>query len=216
MKQIGLTQRVEVVSAYGERRDCLDQQWSALLNAAGFIPVLIPNNWPALKALLDDYKLDGFILTGGNDLASQTEAGNTAPERDRTEKIILDYASQFQLPLLGICRGMQMINNYLGGKLAEIKGHVALHHQVESRAALDVLTGYERVNSFHNWAILEEAIGEGLEAAVFAGDDSVEAFYHRSLPWVGIMWHPERENPFNRRDLNLFKWLFAGSRVVNR
>lgn len=206
--RIGITQRVQVVAAYGERRDCLDQRWSELLGTAGLLPVPLANNFIEPENLLENLQCSGFILSGGNDLAFLADAKDPAPERDRTEKAVLAYAHRNRLPLLGVCRGMQHMNCYLGGELKSFEGHVAVRHTVRIAPAFTKLGPYETVNSYHNRGVGAEGLAETLEGAVFAADGSIEAAVHRALLWVGIMWHPEREKPFRSADLGLLKALF--------
>jgi putative glutamine amidotransferase len=68
------------------------------------------------------------------------------------------------------------------------------------------------VNSFHASAITEESLGERLAVVAFAPDGTIEAVRHRQLPWMGIMWHPEREAPFSEDDRELVTDLFLRSR----
>ena len=102
MKAVAITQRVSVVSVYGERRDCLDQSWTKFLAARGLLPVLLPNFAEAALALCKGTGIAGLVLTGGNDLAV---LGGDAPERDAVENALLDLAERRGLPVLGVCRG---------------------------------------------------------------------------------------------------------------
>ena len=182
MLAVGVTQRVEV-SEHGERRDALDQAWAPLLLGAGFAPVVLPNRGEPAAALIERFGLAALLHTGGNDLG-------TAPERDALEGALLDEARARRLPVLGVCRGLQMINAHLGGELARVDGHVAAPHAV--------LAGgepYAEVNSFHGWGIGPAGLAGGLEPLLHAPDGSVEAASHRELPWTGVMWHPERDSP---------------------
>ena len=70
MKAVAITQRVSVVPAYGERRDCLDQAWTRFLAACGLLPVLLPNVTEVALALCEATGIGGLVLTGGNDLAA--------------------------------------------------------------------------------------------------------------------------------------------------
>ena len=110
MKKVVVTQRVDVTSTYGERRDCLDQRWIELLLSVGLFPVLVPNNLDYVKKLIATEQIDGVLLTGGNSLLNY---GGDAPERDEVEKNLLELAILKNIPLLGVCRGMQIIQNYL-------------------------------------------------------------------------------------------------------
>src|SRR5690606_23671811 len=148
------------------------------------------------------------VLTGGNDLAVLPGADRPAPERDRTERAILDHAAQAGTPVLGVCRGMQMMNDYLGGRLTPVDGHVAVRHPLRMAADSPFVLPDE-VNSFHNWAVPEDGLGRDLSVLVWAGDGVVEAVWHARLPWLGIMWHPERETPFRTEDLSLFRLMFG-------
>ena len=90
MKLVAVTQRVAVVPAYGERRDCLDQAWSRFLAACGLLPVLLPNVMETALELCEAAGVGGLLLTGGNDLA---QLGGDAPERDAVENSLLDRRS---------------------------------------------------------------------------------------------------------------------------
>lgn len=210
MMLIGLSQRVDEVLAYKERRDCLDQQWHLLLTTLELLAVPIPNSLPDPAASLKIYDLHGFILTGGNDLSHLPGASRPAPERDRTEAAILDYAQERRLPVFGVCRGFQMMNKYLGGTLHPVKGHVSKRHQASSISDRTVFSLYSEVNSFHDWGLLPDDLSGELQPAMLADDGTVEAAIHKDLPWVGIMWHPEREDPFSSKDLELINGVLRG------
>lgn len=82
MKAVAVTQRVSVVTACGERRDCLDQAWTRFLAASGLLPVLLPNVPEVALALCEGSGIAGLVLTGGNDLAALGgDAQNATPSR---------------------------------------------------------------------------------------------------------------------------------------
>ncbi|WP_191601020.1 gamma-glutamyl-gamma-aminobutyrate hydrolase family protein [Marinomonas algicola] len=209
-KRIGITQRVEVTASYGERRDCLDQQWFLLLESLGFLPVPVPNSLMDVSAWCRSMQLDGFILSGGNDLSHLPGAANCAPDRDRTESALLDYASLECLPILGVCRGMQFINHYMGGSLSAVTQHAGTRHLVEPIGHSEVFNAYagQAVNSFHNWGIPSGKLGNNLVSEIVSPTKEIEAYSHETLPWIGIMWHPEREQPFSKLDTALLTNLF--------
>ena len=208
--RLGITQRVEVVAAYGERRDCLDQQWQVLFEQLGHQLVPVPNRLKAAQAWAEELALEGLVLTGGNDLADLPGAANPAPERDRTESGLLAWAEDRRCPVLGVCRGLQMINVWHGGVLTRVDGHVACRHPLEVCVGnVPGLADGMEVNSFHGWGVPEDGLGESLEVLARAGDGSIEALRHCMLPWLGMMWHPERESPFSSHDLELLAGLFG-------
>lgn len=209
MKRIGLTQRMEYLKDYGEKRDCLDQRWTKLLFPMGLLPIPLINTAQDIPFYLDQMKLDGVILTGGNDLASIPDGENKAPERDRFERMLIDFCTRESKPLLGVCRGMQMLNVYYDGRLQKVMNHAAVRHPI-------LFTGFpfmdiqERLttNSFHGYGLTKKDLGKKMKGLAFAEDGTVEAMTHVSLPQYGIMWHPEREFPPSDFDINLISDIF--------
>ena len=191
--RIALTQRVEDLPDRGERRDALDQEWSRLVEAVGASPVLVPNTLTDPAGFLVASGVSLLVLTGGNDLTHLPGASNTAPERDATERALLDAAGDSGIPVLGVCRGLQLMVDRAGGSLVPIEGHVATTHRTLVRDGHDwPLVRDREVNSFHDWGIPGDGL-VGLEVLATAPDGTVEAACHPELPQVGIMWHPERE-----------------------
>jgi putative glutamine amidotransferase len=135
---------------------------------------------------------DAVLLSGGNDIGA-------APQRDRVEHAALDYAAARRLPVLGVCRGLQMINHHQGGRLRKVDGHVAIRHRVTGLLESE---GRE-VNSYHGLGLRTEDLGRDLEVAATSDDGLVEALRHRHLPWLALMWHPEREEQLCPKDLAL-------------
>jgi len=197
MKLVAVTQRVTVVESYNERRDCLDQQWVTFLRECRIVPILLPNSSSVVSDLLRRIPIDGILLTGGNDLA---DYGGNAPERDETEFMMLDYAIAHSLPLFGVCRGMQVIQHYFGVPLSKVEGHVTKKQEI-------VVDGNAyQTNSYHSWGSLDTI--EDLPVWAKADDGVVKGIKHRTLPILGVMWHPERNTPFHSYDLNLFRKFF--------
>lgn len=193
------TQRVEVAAGYNERRDCVDQQIPRFLRSCGFLPVAAGNLPEYIENFAESFSLAGILLTGGNDLARY---GGNAPERDETERLLLEHAVRHDIPLLGFCRGMQMIADYFENPLQPIEGHVACRHHVEGK-------GFSRpVNSYHRWGLT--TVREPLQVLARAEDGVIEAICHRRRRIMGIMWHPERETPFMKDDIEMFSRFFAG------
>ncbi len=202
MKLIGVTQRVDIIESYGERRDALDQKWIEFLLTCGFIPIVLPNNVEACKQLLARVKLDGIILTGGNSLVNYN--GN-APERDMLERYLMDYAILSEIPLVGVCRGMQFIIDYFCGILEKVDRHIGVRHEIYNS------DNHRNVNSYHSWGALK--VPTEIEVVSQSEDGVVEEIRHRRYKIYGMMYHPEREEPFNTIDIENIK-KFIDSEVI--
>jgi len=191
--KIAISQRRDQIDGRNEARDALDIRIGELLWDLGFTPIPLASQISDMKSYLTELSPDGFVLSGGNDIGSIFE-------RDNLEMAILEYSSEHQLPLLGICRGMQIINDFQGGSHKRIGGHVATKHHVKGK-----LTENQdrQVNSFHEYAITLSTLGSDLEVLAICTDGVVEAIGHQKKPWLGIMWHPERNEEFADQDRQL-------------
>ena len=205
MRKVGITQRVERVESYGETRDALDEKWSELLLELDFIPIPLPNIAPrSVSLLLDALNLDAIIFSGGNSLGILDEsASDVAPQRDAFEAKLLSEALKRGINILGVCRGMQMINSQMGGTLSMVKGHIATKHPIFSQNSKYHFT--KSVNSYHSWGISKEQLSDKLELLALDEESYVEAFACEDRHILGIMWHPERETPFDKDDKQLLK-----------
>ena len=198
LKKIVLfTQRVEVIESYQERRDCADQRIAEYICDCGYIPIPVPNNSKLAVNIAQNIGASGIVLTGGNSLVKY---GGNAPERDETDKALIEYSIENGIPLYGFCRGMQSILDYFGNNLVNVGGHVAVRHKVNGE------NEELEVNSYHNQACLELK-SDCLEAVLLAEDGVIEKVRHKEYPIVGTMWHPERENPFRETDKKCLKSL---------
>ena len=204
MKIIVYTQRVEVIESYNERRDCADQRIPEFILACGYLPVPMPNNADIALQMVDELSVAGIILTGGNSLVRY---GGNAPERDLTDSALIKRAVEKQLPLYGFCRGMQSILDYYGEALENVKGHVAIRHQIQALTDLPFGDFNREVNTYHNQACLK-IVGNDLIALAKSSDGVIEAVHHKSLPILGTMWHPERETSFSKEDMDMIRRLF--------
>jgi N5-(cytidine 5'-diphosphoramidyl)-L-glutamine hydrolase len=195
MKTVAVSQRVVVDPPYGTRRDCLDQVWIKFLLGCGVIPIPIPNSVDA--ALMICETVSGIVLTGGNDL---TAYGGDAPDRDETETALLDLAERRDLPVLGVCRGMQMIQHRFGARLEKVHGHVT------PRQRISIDGKSVEVNSYHNFGAME--VYPPLMTWAIAEDGVIKAVRHTGGRMIGVMWHPERLDPFAADDIALFSRFF--------
>lgn len=194
----------------------LNHAYTHAIEAAGGIPLLLPctENEPLLAELAR--VCHGFCISGGEDIdparygeEKHPKCGDAAHRRDTFDFALFRAAFATGKPILGICRGCQLVNVALGGTLwqdlpsqqpseihhVQTEGHFAHSHCVSllPGAPLAEITGKARitVNSFHHQAI--KAPGKGLQIIARADDGTVEAAFlpeHRYL--LAVQWHPER------------------------
>jgi N5-(cytidine 5'-diphosphoramidyl)-L-glutamine hydrolase len=195
---IGVTQRCLPPTEHGESRDALDVRWPPFLAACGIAPVPLPNVPGLAVTIAETVGVQGILLTGGDNLAAY---GGPFPQRDKTETGLLGWALVTGTPLLGVCRGMQLLVHALGGTLTEVDGHVATRHEMRTQ------DGVREVNSYHR--IAPVVVPSPLEVTGMCGD-VVEAVRHRDAAVAGLMWHPEREEPFAGVDIAVFRDFFGG------
>lgn len=211
--RLAVTQRVVVDPTHGERRDCLDQRWALLMEPLGINLLPVPNGLADVRVWIETQAVAGILLSGGNSLAHLPDNADAAPERDATEAALLSWAAEHRTPVLGVCRGMQMICHHLGNRLVSIGGHIARRHFVYPEPGVSHLgpafASTRMVNSYHNWAVAELNPRSRLEPLARAQDGSIEAVRHRDLPWLGVMWHPERETPTNALDTSTIQDIFC-------
>jgi putative glutamine amidotransferase len=197
VKVVAVSQRVDVLADRGERRDALDQRVCAWLASAGYLAAPVPNGLAsrdkALSLWLQTLRPHAVVLSGGGNIGE-------SPERDHTERHLLAWANTHGIPLLGICRGMQMMTISAGGQLRPVVGHVRTRHLLRG-----TITG--EANSYHNFALLQ--CPPDFKVLATSEDFVIEAFRHITLPWEGWMWHPEREVPFIIRDQTRLRLLFG-------
>jgi putative glutamine amidotransferase len=151
----------------------------------------------------EDY--DGLLLAGGADAdprlygEENVASKGIDPARDQLEMAMMDAFVKAKKPVLGTCRGHQMINVFFGGSLYQHLPESALHRGAailhEVKAAPDSIVGKLygssfTVNSTHHQAV--KALGTGLRATAYWEDKYVEACEHTSLPVFSVQWHPEK------------------------
>ena len=201
---------------YNDSNCTLAEGYYQSILQAGGIPVIIPpyDDTHLLAQTLD--QLDGILLTGGGDINPLylgeepiRELHGINPRRDRQELLLTRLAADRQLPILGICRGVQVMNAAFDGALyqdihVQMEGirikhsqdldrsHASHTVQIEPGTLLHNLFKSETlaVNSFHHQAAKD--MGEGMRATAFSDDGIVEAIEHESLPIWAVQFHPER------------------------
>lgn len=197
----------------------MNQRYYEAVAAAGGAPVLIPllEDIDALRATYE--VCAGILIPGGVDMdpatygeAPHEKLGRIDPDRDRVELQLTHWCIEDKKPLLGLCRGLQVINVAQGGTLfqdidAQLKGairhdyfptygferdHLSHDVDVEPSSRLRSLVNVDQlpVNSMHHQGV--KRLGKGLVACARASDGLIEAVESTNGHWmVGVQWHPE-------------------------
>lgn len=194
--------RMQTCPHTGELRNALAQDWITFFQQAIPEACLIPilNQGESVCSHVTQLGLDGLILSGGDDWG-------TFLIRDKTEKTLCNWAVQNNIPLIGVCRGMQVINFCLGGKHPSItdRSHIAVHHIINF---CDGQSLPAKVNSYHGNLLYPEDISPLMYIVATAEDGSIEAISNDQKNICGIMWHPEREAMPQENDIKLFHEIF--------
>lgn len=213
MIRIGVTLSVESRGAFFEY--CIPSDYVYAVISCGATPLLIPplEDPGTLDRYLAD--VDGIIMTGGDDITPEVYGSennglsqNTSIVRDEAEIYLIRKALDLGYPVLGICRGFQLINAAFGGELYQdieteygvgvkhrnvFKSAENLHHEVsiEKGTMLHRIIGSEKfaVNSRHHQGI--KTPGKGLSISAVAGDGIIEAVESAEMNIVAVQWHPE-------------------------
>ncbi|MFJ9827953.1 gamma-glutamyl-gamma-aminobutyrate hydrolase family protein [Streptomyces sp. NPDC101160] len=183
----------------------LPAAYPRLVQASGGLAVMLPPDDPAAAAEAVA-RLDGLVIAGGADVEPvrygaepDPRTGPPARERDGWELALIDAALDAGTPLLGICRGLQLLNVALGGTLVQhVEGHteavgVIGRHPVTpvpgTRYA-SLVPERTEVPTYHHQSV--EILGKNLLASAHADDGTIEAIELPSPAWVvGVQWHPE-------------------------
>lgn len=226
------------ISAGGVGQSRVSQDYIDAVCAAGGIPVIIPilTDSLALAAILD--KVDGVVMTGGEDVAPGfygelplPEMGDVNAPRDTFDLMLTRMSAREGKPILGICRGVQVINVAFGGTLwqdipSQIPESTIQHrskndedpfHDVfimkESRLATLTESGTIRINTFHHQAVKD--VADGFVVTATAPDSVVEAIecFEMGYRIIGVQFHPEKLfADGDTRFQPLFEWLVKESR----
>ena len=202
MKIIGISQRIDFLKDRNETRESLDRKLNELLIKCNLFPLPIPNifynnknkdkGFNNLKKWISKKKIKGIILSGGNDIGIYKD-------RDYTEYFLIKYAKLKKIPVLGICRGMQLIAKSEGVNLKKISNHVNTNHKIYGK-----ISG--TVKCFHNFAI--KKCPNKYTILSKSNDNCIMAIQNDNYPIEGWMWHPERNKKFKKIDINNIKRIF--------
>ncbi|REB11163.1 gamma-glutamyl-gamma-aminobutyrate hydrolase family protein [Sporosarcina sp. BI001-red] len=214
----------------------LKADYSRAILRAGGLPVVLPAGIEDIEEICS--RIDGLLLTGGEDVnpllfgeEPKRELGKIAPERDTMEMALAKCAVGKDMPVLGICRGHQILNVALGGTIyqhiySDLEGPLLQHkqqadrnyptHTVEvkegSRLAEYAPTSKILVNSLHHQAVND--VTEPLKVIATARDGIIEALESTKHRFVmSVQWHPEAlSNRGDETSLRLFEGLVEASK----
>jgi putative glutamine amidotransferase len=199
----------------GSSRIRLNRAYTDALTGAGLLPLVVPPMAATSAAALLD-RVDGLVLTGGEDIdpalfgeARQPATGPANDLRDECELALAREAAARRMPLLAICRGIQVLNVALGGSLVQdIPALVggSLEHDAEAARSqrvhpvtvgagtrLHEITGSDAIstNSFHHQSVAR--LAAGMRVTATSPDGVIEAMEAADRAWwaVGVQWHPE-------------------------
>src|SRR6516165_868651 len=217
---------------WSEEGALLPWRYVTAVRKSGGRVVLLPPGGDATEAEETLAVLDGVVIAGGGDMdpaiygaARHPETNVNAPDRDAWELAVADTAIRMGVPLLGVCRGMQVLNVACGGTLhqhvPDLVGHeehngpangFGLHkvRVTSGTTVIAILPGgeYFDVPTHHHQAV--DKVGAGLTAVGWADDGIIEAVESDSVEQflIGVQWHPEQGD-----DLRLFSALMAAADI---
>jgi len=183
---------------YQQAQDCLDRAWWHFLLSCGLMPILIPNDPALATQVLQQQLAQAALLTGGGEFCPRG-----GDNRSATELVLLQWSMQTNNPVIGVCRGMQAMLQFCGGALQAVSGHVMPSQKiwVEQQA--------RQVNSYHNFGCYQAPAN--FQVTAVASDQVIKAVKATDRRWLGIMWHPERLQPFQSADQIMFYQFITGN-----
>tara|TARA_B110000196_G_C21132864_1_gene659465 strand:+ start:1244 stop:1846 length:603 start_codon:yes stop_codon:yes gene_type:complete len=162
---------------------------------------LIPLGYKMNLSLFEKIKIDGIIFSGGNSL-NKLEKKKENLLRDIFETNLFNYFKKKKLPILMVCRGMQLISHLNNTKIFKTKNHVTKSHDI-------ILDNNEiiNVNSYHNY-LIRKIPDQFISLAQHKKDKSIEAMKHKKNKILCLMFHPERHSKDQTKVNKLFKKFF--------
>lgn len=203
-----ITQR-EQLDSHGVPIDVLESTYVTYFEQLGVNLYQLSNFTKNLDKVLDTNDFDLIILTGGGSIPTKfyREEHNDLLQlnRDRLEWVLMEYSLKSCIPILAICRGMEYMNAFLGGKVTKFK---TLKENRPIGKEHDVTLGDGTkisVNNYHNDGVFKNDMAEELEIiGLDVENDVVEAIYSQKMKWLGFQWHPERlmKDEFSKEKCN--------------
>lgn len=230
MKVIGLT--ATYIDKEGVCKSGVNDTYVNAVLKAGAVPLILPicQDKKVIEAMVD--ACDAIIMTGGVDIHPRyyheeisRYCGAFDVDRDSFEIMLLDILDQKQLPILGICRGCQMLNVYYGGTLYQDLGQektcTIMHNQLGSRGygchgiylkennfLSSIYQDGDLVNSYHHQAVKD--LAPCFKEAAISQDGIIEAYQHISKPIYAVQFHPEVMVENDDKALKIFSQFVEG------
>ena len=199
MIKIGITSNIK--KYYKGYIDFIDHYWINFFEKKKIEYKLIPNSKYLSEKILK--KIDILILTGGNDIISKKKESFI---RNKIEINLINKAIKKKIPILGICRGAQLLNIKFGGRISKVKNQMRTRHNIYFYKNDIIKKNILNVNSFHNYGIKYNDFSKKLKIVATDIDQNIEMFISKKNKIIATMWHPEREK--NKKILiNLLKEL---------
>jgi len=204
-----ISQRI-IVDSCNQKVDSLEKAYVEYFDSFGIDTFPVTNFIKHPRSYFKKVRYQGLILSGG---------GIIAPNRERykTESELIKVALLHKLPILGICHGMQMLNHYFGGKItknihdnAAVLRSPKVGHSVSIEKPIFGLRGVYKVNHYHLDGVRRNQVTKNFD--IFAVDkdlDIIEGIVHKSLPIVGLQWHPERKGSEKKLNETIIKNIFS-------
>lgn len=194
-----VTQR-ETVGQHGGLVDSLEREYVDFLTRAGFCSFPISSFDSDMNGFVETVNPDLVVLTGGGIVQADAYRcdieGWHQDERDRMEAKLIALSLERGVPIFGICRGMQKLNAFFGGKLSAMPDRPVQRLIGELHPVECTCDNRFDVNHYHQHGVFCGDLGEGIEAlATDPGNGAVEAFRHVDCKVIGVQWHPERMAP---------------------
>lgn len=206
---------------YGAEIDVIESAYIHYLESFGLNIIPVSNRSNRIPKLFVDLNIKGIILSGGNDISSplgkESNSSSVSIRRNELEVFLLEYAIEKRIPVFGICRGLQFINLFFGGKIChDIQAYSSFNfsHVPGKDHFIELTDSYLSkelnrtdflINSFHNQGVLDNELARGIKMfARCKKSRIVEGLFVENYPIAAIQWHPERQNPSPNLDAFLF------------
>ena len=199
MLKIGITSNIK--EYYKGYIDFIDHYWLNYFEKKNINYYLVPNKKKLSQKKIEEINL--LIIPGGNDVSNSL---NTSKIRNIIETNLIKICFKKKIPILGICRGAQLLNKSFGGKIKKVKKHMRTRHNISFVNKEIVKKKLLNVNSFHNDGIKKNDLSKAFKMLASDMDDNVEMFISKDKKMIGTMWHPEREKNTQLLD-NLIKYM---------